>query len=85
MPKYIQHEIILVGAASSVGGLNQSQRPKFVAVSTLEDVQVNNLPDLKSRRFTFGLKPGNLNLRPCDVLNSTLGAVFGRWAAIVKR
>ena len=46
LPEYIQHQIILVGAASSVGGLNQSQRPKFVAVSTLEDVQVNILPDL---------------------------------------
>ena len=28
------------GAAGGVGSVNQSQRPKFVAVSTLEDVQV---------------------------------------------
>ena len=54
--QYIQRQIILVGAASSVGGLNQSQRPKFVAVSTLEDVQVNILPDLKSTQSIISLK-----------------------------
>ena len=56
LPKYIQRQIILVGAASSVGGLNQSQRPKFVAVSTLEDVQVNILPGLKSTQSIISLK-----------------------------
>ena len=90
------HHIMMISAGAAGPGVsvNQSQRPKFVAVSTLEDVQViiinictTIVLALQScseggRSSLLSLKPSNS--RRCDVPSSTQAADSGRWGATVK-
>jgi len=54
------------GAASSVGGLNQSQRPKFVAVSTLEDVQAVRCAEFHPGGRFWAVGSNSKTLRICQ-------------------
>ena len=86
--------MIPAGAAGPGVSVNQSQRPKFVAVSTLEDVQVIiinicTVIVLALQSCSEGgcssllsLKPSNS--RRCDAPSSTQAADSGRWGATVK-
>ena len=86
--------MISAGAAGPGVSVNQSQRPKFVAVSTLEDVQVIiinicTVIVLALQSCSDGgwssllsLKPSNS--RRCDAPSSTRAADSGRWGATVK-